>query len=69
MSFADTLKGLIFKKPATAEGRDTRDPRRTDEPLEGGRRKGEAEAERQNGAAKQRHAGQFIAPRGRCRAV
>nr|AFR43735.1 mating pair formation protein [uncultured bacterium]QGW60540.1 mating pair formation protein [bacterium] len=43
MSFADTLKGLIFKKPATAEGRDTRDPRRTDEPLEGGRRKGEAE--------------------------
>ena len=43
MSFADTLKGLIFKKPATAAGRDKRDPRQTDEPLEGGRRQGEAE--------------------------
>jgi hypothetical protein len=29
MSFADTLKGLIFKKPATAAGRDKRDPRQT----------------------------------------
>nr|BCT99965.1 TrbF protein [uncultured bacterium] len=43
MSFADTLKGLIFKKPAKAAGRGSRDPRQTDEPLEGGRRQGEAE--------------------------
>jgi hypothetical protein len=32
MSFADTIKGLIFKKPATAE-RDARDPRRSNEPM------------------------------------
>lgn len=43
MSFADTLKGLISKKPVIAVGRDPHDPRRSDEPLEGGRRKGEVE--------------------------
>jgi hypothetical protein len=32
MSFADTIKGLIFKKPAKAE-RDARDPRRSNEPM------------------------------------
>lgn len=42
MSFKDTLKALIFKTPATAAARDPRDPRRSDEPLEGGRREGEA---------------------------
>ena len=36
MSFADKLKGLIFKKPATAAGRDKRDPQHNDEPIEGG---------------------------------
>lgn len=40
MSIADTIKGLIFKKPATSE---PRDPRRSNEPLAGGRRAGEAE--------------------------
>jgi hypothetical protein len=37
MSIADTLKGLIFKKPATAA--EPRDPRRSKEPLAGGRRR------------------------------
>ncbi|MCU7927553.1 MAG: conjugal transfer protein TrbF [Candidatus Thiodiazotropha sp. (ex Dulcina madagascariensis)] len=36
MSVADTLKGLVFKKPA-------QDPRRGDERIEGGRRAGETE--------------------------
>jgi type IV secretion system protein VirB5 len=37
MSFADTIKGLIFKKPASA------DPRRSTDALAGGRRSGESE--------------------------
>ena len=41
MSIADTLKGLIFKKPAHPA--EPRDPRRSKEPLAGGRRAGEAE--------------------------
>ncbi len=41
MSIADTLKGLIFKKPANSA--EPRDPRRSKEPLAGGRRAGEAE--------------------------
>lgn len=41
MSIADTLKGLIFKKPANPS--EPRDPRRSKEPLAGGRRSGEAE--------------------------
>ena len=40
MSIADTLKGLIFKKPANPS--EPRDPRRSKEPLAGGRRSGEA---------------------------
>jgi hypothetical protein len=43
MSFADTLKGLIFKKPATAADATSATRGRLDEPLEGGRRQGEAE--------------------------
>jgi type IV secretion system protein VirB5 len=39
MSFADTIKGLIFKKPARPDA----DPRRSSESMEGGRRKGELE--------------------------
>lgn len=35
MSVADTLKGLVFKKPA--------DPKKADEPTDGGRRAGETE--------------------------
>lgn len=38
MSFADTIKGLIFKKPAQAA-----DPWRADENIDGGRRKNEVE--------------------------
>ncbi|MEX3547692.1 MAG: conjugal transfer protein TrbF [Burkholderia sp.] len=38
MSFADTIKGLIFKKPAQSA-----DPRRADENIDGGRRKNEVE--------------------------
>jgi type IV secretory pathway TrbF-like protein len=38
MSFADTIKGLIFKKPAQAA-----DPRRADENIDGSRRKNEVE--------------------------
>jgi type IV secretory pathway TrbF-like protein len=38
MSMSEKLKGLIFKKPARPA-----DPRRSDEPLEGGRRSGETE--------------------------
>ncbi|KTT27418.1 conjugal transfer protein TrbF [Pseudomonas oryzihabitans] len=41
MSFADTLKGLIYKKPAAPA--EPRDPRRSQEPLAGGRRAGESE--------------------------
>ncbi|WP_371746636.1 hypothetical protein [Aminobacter sp. SR38] len=41
MSIADTLKGLIFKKPANSA--EPRDPRRSKELLAGGRRAGEAE--------------------------
>lgn len=41
MSFADTIKGLIFKKKPT--NRDPLDPRQSDEPMEGGRRKGDGE--------------------------
>jgi type IV secretion system protein VirB5 len=40
MSIGDTLKGLIFKKPVNSE---PRDPRRSQEPIAGGRRAGEAE--------------------------
>ncbi len=43
MSFKDTIKGLIFKKPAPGAERDARDPRRSNEPMKGGRRAGEAE--------------------------
>lgn len=46
MSFKDTLRGFIFKKPATApvaDQRDPRDPRRSNEPMRGGRRAGEVE--------------------------
>lgn len=41
MSIADTLKGLIFKKPANSADRAIRAARRN--PLAGGRRAGEAE--------------------------
>lgn len=43
MSFADTIKGFFLKKPALEAGRDPLDPRRSAEPLKGGRRAGEAE--------------------------
>lgn len=43
MSFSDTIKGLIFKKPAPGAGRDPLDPRRSTEPMKGGRRAGEVE--------------------------
>ena len=43
MSFKDTIKGLIFKKPAPGADRDARDPRRSNEPMRGGRRAGEVE--------------------------
>ncbi len=42
MSFADTMKGLIFKKKPEPT-HDPLDPRRSNAPLAGGRRKGEAE--------------------------
>lgn len=41
MSFTDTLKGYIFKNPAVEK--DPRDPRRSNETMAGGRRKGESE--------------------------
>ncbi|MDF1486020.1 conjugal transfer protein TrbF [Ramlibacter sp. H39-3-26] len=40
MSFSDTLKGMIFKRPAS---HDPLDPRRSSAKLDGGRRQGEAE--------------------------
>nr|BCU00997.1 TrbF protein [uncultured bacterium] len=43
MSFKDTIKGLILKKPAPGAERDARDPRRSNEPMKGGRRAGEVE--------------------------
>lgn len=43
MSIADTIKGFFLKKPALEAGRDPLDPRRSAEPLKGGRRAGEAE--------------------------
>jgi len=42
MTFADTMRGLIFKKKAEPN-RDPLDPRRSISPLGGGRRQGEAE--------------------------
>lgn len=37
MSFSDTMKGIVFKKPADA------DPRRGEQAIAGGRRQGESE--------------------------
>ena len=44
MSFSDTLKRLIFKKPAPGAGRDPLDPRRSTEPMQGRALAGEAES-------------------------
>lgn len=41
MSFTDTLKGLMFKKPAAEK--DPREPRRSNDKMAGGRRKGESD--------------------------
>ena len=43
MSLSDTLKGWFLKKPTPVAGRDPLDARRSDRPMDNGRRRGEAE--------------------------